>query len=323
MQCPPLGQLVHRFVSNNVCSTSMHWFKMGQAHYGLYKAFLCEQTNRSMPFFFYCYPLHNYRYLPFCLIVMTTMKIVERATFLTSSPSQRLLLYTTTYLSHPVLYQVYLSVSPCPVLIWSSYMSHPVTGSSLPVSSFPVSGLPTCLILFLSGLPICLNVLCIWSTHLSRHVLYLVYPPVSSCPVSGLSTCLILSCFCMSNPPLSSCPVSGLPSCLILSLSGLPTCLILCVSGLCTYPMLSCIWSTHLSHLVLYPVYSPASFCAVSARSTHLSQLVPYLHGQPTCLNLSSLCLTNPPVSSCPVSGSRRPWTWPWWPAACQPSAVA
>lgn len=274
----------------------------------MYKAFLCEQTNRSMPFFFYCYPLHNYRYLPFCLIVMTTMKIVERVTFLTSSPSQRLLLYTTTYLSHPVLYQVYLSVSPCPVLIWSSYMSHPVTGSSLPVSSSPVSGLPTCLILSLSGLPICLNVLCIWSTHLSHHVLYLVYPPVSSCLVSGLSTCLILSCF---YPPVSSCPYLVYPpvsSCVYLVYAPIPCCP---VSGLPTCLILSCIRSIHLPHFVL------------SAWSTHLSQLVPYLRGQPTCLNLSSLCLTNPPVSSCPVSGSRRPWTWPWWPAACQPSAVA
>ena len=247
----------------------MHSFKMGQARYGLYEAFLCEQTNRSMPFFFYCYPLHNYRYLPFCLIVITTTKIVERATFLTSSPPQRLLLYTTTYLSHPVLHQVYLSVSPCPVLIWSSCMSHPVTGSSLPVSSFPASGLPTCLIPSLSGLPICLNVSCIWSTRLSYQVLYLVYPTVSSCPVfaSARPTHLshlvlylvyppVSSCLYLVYAPISSCPVSGLPTCLILS----------------------CIWSIHLSHLVLS------------------------LHGQPTCLILRCLCMVNHPVSTCPVS---------------------
>ena len=157
------------------------------------------------------------------------MKIVERATFLTSSPPQRLLLYTTTYLSHPVLYQVYLSVSLCPVLIRSSYMSHPVIWSSLPVSSFPVSGLPTCLILSLSGLPVCLNVFCIWSTHLSHLVLYLVFPPVSSCPVFAWSTHLSHHVLYLVYLPVSSCPVSGLPTCLILS----------------------CSWSTPLSYLVL------------------------------------------------------------------------
>ena len=188
------------------------------------------------------------------------MKIVERATFLTSSPPQRLLLYTTTYLSHPVLYQVYLSVSLCPVLIRSSYMSHPVIWSSLPVSSFPVSGLPTCLILSLSGLPVCLNVFCIWSTHLSHLVLYLVYPPVSSCPVSaGQPICLILSCIWFTHlshlvlylvfPPVSSCPVFA--------------------------------WSTHLSHHVLYLVYLPVSSCPVS--------------GLPTCLILS--CSWSTPLS--------------------------